>query len=82
MKSKVTIRGQTSIPAKIRKAFGINEKTLLEWEVENGRIVVYPIPENPRKQLRGIAKDIGVSVAELLEQRLQEREREDRNLRP
>ncbi len=77
MKTKVTSRGQTSIPARIRREFDITERTMLDWEVEEGRIVVYPIPENPFEQLRGIARHIGPSVADLLEQRHQDREQED-----
>jgi len=82
VKTKVTTRGQTSIPAKIRRQFGITGKTLLDWEIEEGRIVVYPIPENPFQQLRGIARHIGPSVADLLEQRRHDREQEDQDLRP
>ncbi|MFB0516856.1 MAG: AbrB/MazE/SpoVT family DNA-binding domain-containing protein [Candidatus Neomarinimicrobiota bacterium] len=77
MKTKVTSRGQTSIPAKIRREFNITDKTVLDWEIEEGRIVVYPIPEDPFRQLRGIARHIGPSVADLLEQRRQDREREN-----
>ena len=81
MKTKVTSRGQTSIPAKIRKQFEITEKTTLDWEIEDGRIVVYPIPENPFKKFRGIFKNIGPSVADLLEQRRLDKEKEDKDLR-
>ena len=81
MKTKVTSRGQTSIPARIRRKFEITEKTILDWEVEEGRIVVYPIPENPFEQLRGIARHVGPSVADLLEQRRQDREQENQDLR-
>ena len=77
MKTKVTSRGQTSIPARIRREFDITERTMLDWEVEEGRIVVYPIPENPFEQLRGIARHIGPSVADLLEQRRLNGEQED-----
>ncbi len=77
MKTKVTSRGQTSIPAKIRREFDITEQTMLDWVVEEGRIVVYPIPENPFEKLRGIARHVGPSVADLLEQRRQDREQED-----
>ena len=82
MKTKVTSRGQTSIPARIRREFDITERTMLDWEVEEGRIVVYPIPENPFEKLRGIARHVGPSVADLLEQRRQDREQEDQDLRP
>ncbi len=77
MKTKVTSRGQTSIPAKIRREFDITEQTMLDWVVEEGRIVIYPIPENPFEKLRGIARHVGPSVADLLEQRRQDREQED-----
>ena len=77
MKTKVTSRGQTSIPAKIRREFDITEQTMLDWVVEEGRIVIYPIPENQFEKLRGIARHVGPSVADLLEQRPQDREQED-----
>jgi len=77
LKTKVTSRGQTSIPARIRREFDITERTMLDWEVEEGRIVVYPIPENPFEQLRGIARHIGPSVADLLAQRRLNGEQED-----
>ncbi len=77
MKTKVTSRGQTSIPARIRREFDITERTMLDWEVEEGRIVVYPSPEKPFEQLRGIARHIGPSVADLLAQRRLNGEQED-----
>jgi AbrB family looped-hinge helix DNA binding protein len=77
MRTKVTKRGQTSIPAKIRRQFEITEKTVLEWNVEEGRIVIYPIPENPFQKFRGIFKNMGPSVADLLKQRRLDREQED-----
>ncbi|MCH8068095.1 MAG: AbrB/MazE/SpoVT family DNA-binding domain-containing protein [Candidatus Marinimicrobia bacterium] len=76
MKTKVTTRGQTSIPAKIRKEFKITDKTTLDWEIEDGKIVVYPIPENPLQALRGIAKDWDYSVEQFLKERNEERQRE------
>ncbi len=82
MKTKVTSRGQTSVPARIRREFEITGKTMLDWEVEEGRIVVYPIPENPFEKLRGIARHVGPSVADLLEQRQPDREQENQDLRP
>ncbi len=38
--SKVTAQGQISVPSEVRRRLGIGPGSLLEWEVENGRIVV------------------------------------------
>ncbi len=77
MKTKVTIRGQTSIPATLRRQFHITARTVLDWQVEDGRIVVYPVPEDPYKAYRGLLKGSGPAVADLLDQRNADRDRED-----
>jgi AbrB family looped-hinge helix DNA binding protein len=40
IQSKVTAQGQTSVPAEIRRKLGIGPGSVLEWEVEGGRVVV------------------------------------------
>jgi len=56
MKTSVTKRGQTTIPASIRKKYGINENTLLQW-IDTGEVIkVIPIPKDIVGTLRGIAK--------------------------
>lgn len=39
-KSKVTAQGQISVPAEIRRLLGAGPGAVLEWNEENGKIVV------------------------------------------
>ena len=41
-KTEVQRRFTTTIPKKVREALGLKEGTGLLWEVEEGRMVVYP----------------------------------------
>lgn len=53
MQSTVTQRGQTAIPASIRKKYHIEAHSRLEW-IDNGRsLYVVPVPLNPIKDLQG-----------------------------
>ena len=74
VKTKVTTRGQTSIPAVLRRQFQITARTELDWQVEDGRIVVYPVPEDPYKAYRGLLKGSGPAVADLLAHRRADRD--------
>ncbi len=38
--SRVTAQGQVSVPADVRKALGIGPGSILEWEQEDGKVVV------------------------------------------
>ena len=38
--SKLTAQGQISVPATVRRKLGIGPGSVLEWEAEDGRIVV------------------------------------------
>jgi AbrB family looped-hinge helix DNA binding protein len=38
--SRMTAQGQTSVPAEIRRRLGLAPGSVLEWDVEDGRIVV------------------------------------------
>ena len=75
MRTTVTKRAQTVIPAAIRKRYGIKGGDFLEW-VDDGQIIkVIPIPADPIKALRGCAQGEGL-VERLLEARRKDRERE------
>ncbi|OIO26222.1 hypothetical protein AUJ14_02380 [Candidatus Micrarchaeota archaeon CG1_02_55_22] len=40
--TNVTRKGQTTIPAELRAAFGIQSEDRVEWTVEEGRLVLKP----------------------------------------
>lgn len=74
MRSTITTRGQTVIPAEIRKHFGLGPADGLEWIAEGKEIRVVPLPRNPVAAFRGQGK--GQSTGRLLDDRDWERRRE------
>ena len=74
MQSKVSARGQTVIPWEIRKTLGITPNTVLHWQVQDGAILVYPVPSDPVKASLGILKGRG-TFQEFLRERNEERAR-------
>lgn len=76
MKTKVTTRGQVSIPSEIRKKLQIESETRLEWILEGNTIRIIPIPKDPITAFRGRGKGV-YTTQDLLRDRRQERRRED-----
>ena len=77
MRSTITARGQTVVPAPIRERFGLGPSTRLEWIVDgDGSIRVVPVALDPIQAFRG--SGAGGSTARLLEDRAQDRQREAR----
>lgn len=72
MRTTVTARGQTVVPAKIRKAYHIQPQTQLEWIDDGQTIRVVPIPPDPVRAAKGSSKGLH---KKLLEERKQERRR-------
>jgi AbrB family looped-hinge helix DNA binding protein len=74
MRSTITTRGQTVIPAPIRRHFGLTPSDRLEWIIENDTIRVVPVRADPIAAFRG--QGSGGAVERLLRERRQDRERE------
>lgn len=72
MTSTVTVRGQTAIPAAIRKRYNIKPKMHLEWIDDGHVITVLPIPQDPARALKGRYKNANFLKA-LLRSRQEDR---------
>jgi AbrB family looped-hinge helix DNA binding protein len=73
VRSTITSRGQTVIPAAIRDRFSLGPSKRLEWIVEaDGSIRVLPVDPSPVKAFRGTGKR-GGSAERLIAEREAER---------
>ena len=77
MQTTVTVRGQTAVPAKLRRKYQIKNHTMLEWMDDGKVITVMPVSENPIKYARGLLRGTGVSKS-LLKARAKERKLENK----
>jgi AbrB family looped-hinge helix DNA binding protein len=75
MRTKVSKRGQVSVPSEVRKQLSIGPNTTVEWILEGDTARVIPIPANPVEVFRGSGKK-GL-VNKLLKERRRDRKRED-----
>ena len=75
MKTTVSSRGQTAVPAEVRKRFRLDDRSKLEWLIDGDLISVLPLPAEPVRAFRGSLKGV-YSGAKLLRERRQERRRE------
>jgi AbrB family looped-hinge helix DNA binding protein len=75
MRTKISKRGQISVPSEVRRKLRIGPDTTLEWVIEGATARVIPIPSDPIKAFRGSGKK-GL-VKELLKERKRDRQRED-----
>lgn len=72
MRTTVTERGQTVVPARIRRDYGIEPHSRLEWLDDGHAIRVIPIPDDPIRAARGSTHGLS---RRLLEERQRERAR-------
>lgn len=61
MRSTITERGQTVVPAAVRKHFGLSPSDRLEWVIEGDHLRVLPVPADPIAAFRGRGKGGGAS---------------------
>ena len=73
MKTTVTARGQTIVPAKIRKAHQIGSHTQLEWIDDGETIRIVPLPADKLHAAKGSTKGLH---QKLLAERARERQRD------
>lgn len=74
MRSTITARGQTVVPAEIRRRFALTPADGLEWTIQGNEIHVVPVHRDPVAAFRGQGR--GGSAARLVAERQAERERE------
>ncbi len=67
MRSTITAKGQTVIPAPIRRRFKLSPADRLEWIVQDGVINVVPVKADPIAAFRGQGE--GGSTVRLLQDR-------------
>jgi len=72
MRSTLTARGQTVVPAEVRRKFHLTQADRLEWIVEGNILRVVPVRQNPVDEFRGGGS--GGSVARLLAEREKDQE--------
>ncbi len=75
MRTTVSKRAQTVVPAALRERYGIKDGDFLEWIDDGQTIKVIPVPADPIEALRGSARGEKL-VEKLLESRHQDAERE------
>jgi len=77
MQTAVTKRGQTVVPAAIRKRYHIDSDVRLVWLDDGETIRVVPVPNHPLRALRGRGRGERLSER-LLAERQADRDRETR----
>jgi AbrB family looped-hinge helix DNA binding protein len=75
MKTTVSVRGQVSIPVRIRKKFNIEPESQILWQTEGNTIRVIPVPKDAIAAFRG--KGSGkYSTEKMIRDRQEERRKE------
>jgi bifunctional DNA-binding transcriptional regulator/antitoxin component of YhaV-PrlF toxin-antitoxin module len=72
MRTTISARGQTVVPAKIRRDHEIEAQSRLEWLDDGHTIRVVPVPEDSIRAAKGSTKGFG---SRLLKERRRERDR-------
>ncbi|HEV8132279.1 MAG TPA: AbrB/MazE/SpoVT family DNA-binding domain-containing protein [Acidobacteriota bacterium] len=75
MRTKVTKRGQVSIPSEIRRKLQIAPDSTVEWVLEGSTAKIIPLPADPLKAFRGSGKQGLLKL--LLKERKKDRKREN-----
>ncbi|MDZ4693712.1 MAG: AbrB/MazE/SpoVT family DNA-binding domain-containing protein [Deltaproteobacteria bacterium] len=66
-KSKVTAQGQISVPAEVRRILGVGPGAVLEWDEENGKIVVRRLGQYSSEEINKALFPTGTKAKTLAE---------------
>jgi len=78
--TKLTIKGQMVVPARIRRKLGLKRGSkLVVKEIDHG-FIVYPLDKNYYEQFAGILQTRGKITKALLEERRKDKEREEKSM--
>jgi len=80
MKTTLSEKRQVSIPKVLCDKLELQPGAQIAWEIQDRKLVGYPLPKEGWRSLIGKHKGGPDLVAELLKQRKEDREREDRKL--
>lgn len=75
MRTTISERGQTVIPAELRRRYHLDEGTQIEWIDTGTGLKVIPVPVDPIARLRGVGRGEKL-VEHLLQERHHDRARE------
>jgi AbrB family looped-hinge helix DNA binding protein len=67
MQSTITVRGQTVIPAEIRRHFQLGQQDRLEWVIDGNTLRIVPVKKSPVEAFRERGK--GGATGRLLAER-------------
>ena len=57
--SKITARGQTTIPKRIRDEIGLNDSDVISFEVEDDHLIVRKVTRAQDDYLQGLSATLG-----------------------
>jgi AbrB family looped-hinge helix DNA binding protein len=77
MTAKVSARGQTVIPAELRRKYGIEPNSRVAFLDLDGEIVLVPVPKDGFRKAKG-SLESRVRMQDLWDLRREEREREQK----
>jgi AbrB family looped-hinge helix DNA binding protein len=63
MKTTLSERGQTAVPAKVRQRFGLKSGQQLQWIAESNVIYIVPVASDSLKSFRGSSPASGLNKA-------------------
>ncbi len=81
METRVSKGGRITIPAAIRKRYGVKAGDSIAWIDHGMTISVVPLPSDPVEALHGAGRGEGL-VEKLLDERRKDRQREERRRIP